>query len=95
MHHVWRNPGVYYARFSEVQAPEGQRYGHIFSIHLSLMNTNRLDNASFLYSIIISNDYTSYETYDARLNLVGEWWEQTCSWCQTDYINIASLLYRR
>jgi len=31
-----------------------------------------LDNVPFLYFIVFSNDYTSYETYDAKLNLVGE-----------------------
>ena len=36
-----------------------------------LMNTNRLD-VSFLYFIVFSNDYTSYQTYDASVNPVGE-----------------------
>jgi hypothetical protein len=37
-----------------------------------LMNANRLDNVPFLYFIVFSNDYTSYQTYDASLKPVGE-----------------------
>ena len=36
-----------------------------------LMNANRLD-VSFLYFIAFSNDYTSYQTYDASVKPVGE-----------------------
>jgi len=44
----------------------------IFSIPLGRRRLIRLDNVPFLYFIVFSDDYTSYETYDAKLNLVGE-----------------------
>jgi hypothetical protein len=37
-----------------------------------MMNANRLDHVSFLYFIVFSNDYTSYQTYDASAQPVGE-----------------------
>ena len=37
-----------------------------------LMNANRLDNVPFLYFIVFSDDYTSYQTYDASMTSVGE-----------------------
>jgi hypothetical protein len=33
-------------------------------------NANRLDDLPFLYFIICSDNYTTYEIYDAKLNLV-------------------------
>jgi hypothetical protein len=35
------------------------------------MNANRLDHVPFLYSIVFSNDYTCYQTYDASMQPVG------------------------
>ena len=37
-----------------------------------LMNANRIDHVPFLYFIVFSNDYTSYQTYDASVKPVGE-----------------------
>jgi hypothetical protein len=34
------------------------------------MNANRLDNVPFLYFIVFSNDYTSYQIYDASVKPV-------------------------
>jgi hypothetical protein len=36
-----------------------------------LMNANWLANILFLYFIVFSNDYTSYQIYDASVNPVG------------------------
>jgi hypothetical protein len=36
------------------------------------MNANRLDNVPFLYFIVFSDGYTSYQTYDASVKPVGK-----------------------
>jgi hypothetical protein len=52
--------------------PRKARSMVISSRSLRLMNANRLDNVPFLYFIVFSNDYTSYRTYDASVEPVGE-----------------------
>lgn len=44
----------------------------MFAFSPSSTNVNRLDDIPFLYFIVFSKDYTSYEIYDAKLNLVVE-----------------------
>src|SRR5436305_2456804 len=47
--------------------------GMVISFYSSgLMNANRLGNVPFLYFIIFSDDYTSYQTYDTSVKPVGE-----------------------
>ena len=36
------------------------------------MHANQLDHVPFLYFIVLTNDDTTYQTYDASLNPVGE-----------------------
>ena len=69
MDRIWRNPGLYFTRLPDIQAREGQTY---FAFSPSLINANQLDNVPFLYSIVFSKDYTSYEIYDSKVNLVVE-----------------------
>ena len=66
---IRRSQGVYLARFSDVQADQDQRYVRLSS---DSTNADQLDDVGFLYFIIFSEDYTSYEIYDAKLNLVVE-----------------------
>jgi hypothetical protein len=40
----------------------------MFAFSPSSTNVNRLDDIPFLYFIVFSKDYTSYEIYDAKLN---------------------------
>lgn len=44
----------------------------MFAFSPSSTNVNQLDDIPFLYFIVFSKDYTSYEIYDAKLNLVVE-----------------------
>ena len=37
-----------------------------------MMNANRLDHVPFLYFIVFSSGYTSYQIYDASAKPVGE-----------------------
>jgi hypothetical protein len=43
-----------------------------YTVLLGLMNANRLDHVSFLYFIVFSKDYASYQIYDASVHPVGE-----------------------
>ena len=67
MDQIWRNPGLHLARLPDIQAREGQRY---FAFSLDSINANQLDDAPFLYSIVFSKDYASYEIYDSKVNIV-------------------------
>jgi hypothetical protein len=52
--------------------PRKARSRLYLSVSLGLMHANRLDHIPFLYFIVFTNDYTSYQTYDASLRPVGE-----------------------
>ena len=63
---VRRNPGLHLTRLSKIHTREGQRY---FAFSPILINATQLD-APFLYSVVFSENYTSYGIYDSKVNLV-------------------------
>ena len=60
----------YHTRFSENHATEASRYG-LCSFSWFLWNANRPDNVP-LFFIVYSDEFFTYDVYDAQLNQVGE-----------------------
>jgi len=52
--------------------PRKARSKLYLSVPLGLANANRLDHVTFLYFIVFSKDYASYQIYDASAKPVGE-----------------------